>query len=121
MECRDCGYVGEPEYGEYRDVETAIHVRCPNCKKTRHIIIETEERVKMAILYPEYCSGSPDWRASHGTGHKKTKKAISFLLGPGELDAYSIYCPVCEWGEGGGLPKDKVEELRKLFVEVNKP
>jgi len=71
----------------------------------------------MAILYPEYCWGSPDWRAMHGAGHVRTPKAVEVRPD----GSYSIYCPVCQWGEGGGfLPKDKTEELRKLFIETVK-
>lgn len=71
----------------------------------------------MVILYPEYCSGSPDWRPVHGE-HIKTRKAIMLLNAIGNgVGGYSIYCPVCNWGEGGGLEQEKVEELRKLYAE----
>jgi len=115
MKCK-CGFEGEPEYGDFKDKELLahVHIRCPQCKSTRHIVIEDWERIKMAILYPEHCYGSPDWRAMHGAGHMKTQKVIQIHLD----GSYSIYCPVCHWGEGGGfMPKDKTEELRKLFVE----
>lgn len=119
MKCK-CGYKGDPEFGDFKDDEIPLwiqHIRCPECKSTRHIIIETWERVKMAILYPEYCSGSPDWVPRHGK-HIKTKKAIMLLnAGPSGIGGYSIYCPVCQWGEGGGLEQEKVEELRKLYAE----
>lgn len=137
MKCK-CGYEGEPEYGEFfrvvesdgRAISTETsrimagqvmpipsHVRCPKCKTTEHIIIETWEHIKIAILYPEYCSGSSDWRATHGTGHIRTRKAITFLNAGTGIGGYSMYCPVCDWGEAGGLPQDKVEELRKLYIE----
>lgn len=116
MECYNCGYKGEPEFGDFQDKELlmTLHIRCPQCQSIRHITIMPEDRIKMAILYPEYCSGSPDWRALHGTGHITTRKVIDIDAG----GAYCIYCPVCEWGEGGGLlPKDKTDTLRKLLVE----
>jgi len=131
MECSNCGYKGEPEYGEFpvnnaekilgvKDSNIEIwgkqHIRCPTCKNTRKITIEQWEHVKEAILYSEYCYGSPDWRTMYGKGHIKTRKAISILNGK-TVDGYSIYCPVCSWGEAGGLQKGKAEELRKLLVE----
>lgn len=118
MECKKCGYTGDPEFGDFRDEDIPslpLHIRCPKCKSTKHITIVAWERVKMAILYPEFCTGSPDWRARYGIGHIKTRKAISLLK-----QSYSIYCPICEWGEGGGLEKEKVEELQKLLVETVK-
>jgi hypothetical protein len=96
------------------------HIRCPKCKSTEHILIETWEHVKKAILYPEYCVGSPDWTPALGK-HIKTRKAITFLNAKDtNLGSYSIYCPVCEWGEGGGLEQEKVDELRKLYAETVK-
>lgn len=57
----------------------------------------------------------------HGAGHVRTQKAITFFgAGDSELGAYSIFCPVCGWGDGGGLEKAKVEELQKLYVETVK-
>ena len=37
--------------------------------------------------------------------------------GESGLGGYCIYCPVCGWGEGGGLEQEKVDELHKLLVE----
>lgn len=111
MRCK-CGYEGDPEYGEFVDPDFPlwkVHIRCPMCLKTRHIIIEVHEHVKMAILYPEYCYGSPDYGR-----HEKTKKEILILKGM-HLDGYSIYCPLCSWGEGGGLDKDHSKELSALL------
>jgi len=72
----------------------------------------------MVILYPEYCVGSPDWTPAHGK-HIKTRKAIMFhnAADTNHVAGYSIYCPICEWGEGGGLEQEKVDELRKLYAE----
>ena len=114
MKCK-CGYSGEPEYGVFDatipwSVDTnKVHVRCPKCKENEHIIIEAHERVRLAILYPEYCPGGHS--NIGGFMHPVQRMTVHI----GERGDYSITCPECGWGEGGRLSEDKAEELRKLL------
>lgn len=65
------------------------------------------EHVKSVILYPEYCYGSVDYGK-----HEKVEKRV--VVG---ANSFSIMCPKCQWGEGGGMPKDKATELRHLLLK----
>lgn len=114
LECQ-CGYKGEPEFGEFKDEEypssVALirHIRCPECKGIRHITIEPWERIEMALRYPEYCARN----------HKPVRKVVDLISTQNGEAAYSIHCPYCDWGEGGGfLPKKQVAHLKQVMLEV---
>jgi hypothetical protein len=119
MRCDECGYSGEAEYGEFDDQDFPSlkqHIRCPMCLTTRHLLIASWERVKMAILYPEYCYGS----AEYGK-HEKVKKVVMIfpvpvrgVLSEVGIAGYSIHCPLCGWGEGGGLEPERARYLLSL-------
>jgi len=115
MKCR-CGYEGDPEYGEFQDLNfptLKVHMRCPMCFSTWKFMVEVHERIKMCILYPEYCYGSVDYGK-----HEPVKNVVLIFKGKGDLDAYSIFCPLCGWGEGGGLDKQQSKELVALGAKV---
>ncbi len=108
MECR-CGYKGEPEWGTFPDPEWFItyHFRCPECKRSAHATIEAWERIEMALRFPEYCKGSVDFGP-----HEPVLKWV--LLD--KKGSYSITCPTCTWGEGGGfIPEPHLSRLRSML------
>jgi len=108
MKCK-CGYEGEPEYGDFGPWES--HIRCPKCKTMGCFIVESYERVKMAILYPEHCAGR-----EHAGNYSITHERAQMTVTVSDRGDYLIYCPVCGWGEGGRLSEDKAKELRKLLL-----
>jgi len=115
MKCRNCGYEGKPEFGQFKDKELAFvsHIRCPRCRSTRHITMDCAERIEMALRHPEYCYGPEQ-------PHNRVQKVVSLTPIKGGEAAYSVYCPYCSFGEGGGfLPKDQVEHLKQVMLEVD--
>lgn len=63
----------------------------------------------MAIDYGEYCNGSIDYGR-----HNKVRKIVHI----GEKGDFSIYCPVCSWGEGGGFIPEP--HRSKLLAQINR-
>ena len=114
MKCNNCTYEGEPEFGQFEDKElvSVVHIRCPRCRSTRHITLDPVERIEMALRYPEYCYGPEQ-------PHSRVRKVVDLTSVKGGEAAYSIHCPYCSYGEGGGfLPKDQVEHLKQVMLEV---
>jgi hypothetical protein len=66
-----------------------------------------EETVESAIRNPEECYG-PE------RSHTPEFKTVELMRGNGELGAYSIYCPCCGFGQGGGLKMSDVTRLTGL-------
>lgn len=113
MKC-ECGYEGKPEFGIF---ETKYfwknNIRCLECKSTEHFVIFPEEHVEMELRYPSECSGSIDYGK-----HKPVDRVVEIFKGFHGIGAYSIYCPVCDWGSGGGLTNEECDRLLKLKKEL---
>jgi len=117
MKCK-CGYEGWAEIGnfpderfggKYKDMNTPY--RCPKCKSNKNILyIDAIDRIRKVLILGEIC------RRNIPYPHK-AKKKVEFITGGADNSTvgYSIYCPICGWGEGSAI---KLEDYEKLVNEA---
>lgn len=119
MKCK-CGYEGPAEIGEFRDkdVPWTVHYKCPECKTVNTLkikYIESFDRIRAVLLYPEKCQGVKGETEEHAP----VDKVVEFITGGADLNTvgYGIGCPVCQWGTGSAISKEEFEKLKKLYPD----
>lgn len=117
MKCK-CGFEGKPLFGDFGRSNNWPNTRyqCPKCKSSEKTqFVAAEDRVEAELRFPSKCYGSYDYGP-----HRSARKVVNLINGIREIGSYSITCPVCQWGDGGGIEKDIIIKLALLQEKLNK-
>ena len=111
MNCK-CGYEGWAEVGDFGFNKERLmqrYYRCPKCKSTDPIYIDSIDSAKKFLMFGGSCI----------RGHPRAEQVINFITGGADngLVGYSIHCPVCKWGHGSGIKREDYDKLIKEAQE----
>jgi len=119
MECK-CGFDGDALVGDYgMDTHHIFtkHFKCQKCGNTDYekiSCISIQDSIRQALLFPRECKGV----RGETRPHKAVKRRVRLIIGGADLKSagYSIHCPACRWGSGGGISAIIALKLIKEFI-----